>query len=311
MKVKCQASCTKCYHEKGRTQEFDSNDLIWFCSSCKQNLLCDIGIARGYDHRGKVMFSCNICGRPLIKEEVDKSIIAKKLVPGGRTETGYLYQKLMAKKGRKKKRWFGKSPKESVALTAFEQSQISEICDVKGLTVSLILEFVSDFKIKKFKSYLEIEEISELLTRLAQDDPAIIPFLYASLVKLDSDPRSFEFRFAAFCSSRIHGKSKIVISRQTSGEKCNFKMIETSGSETWIYCLEKDMDVHNIENLMNYMTAELKNSLRVKRIFLAAKTFSYLAKGLIQKYQSVFTDTKIFVWQPISGKNDFQNVSLK
>lgn len=77
MKVKCQASCSKCYHEKGRTQEFDSNDLIWFCTSCKQNLLCDIGIARGYDHAGKVMYSCNICGRPLIKEEVDKSIIAK------------------------------------------------------------------------------------------------------------------------------------------------------------------------------------------------------------------------------------------
>lgn len=311
MKVKCQASCSRCYHEKGRTQEFDSNDLIWFCTSCKQNLLCDIGIARGYDHKGKVVFSCNICGRPLIKEEVDKSIIAKKSVPGGRTETGDLYNELMAKKGKKKKRWYGKSPKESVALTAFEQSQISEICDVKGLTVSLILEFVSDFKIKKFKSYLEIEEIGELLPRLAKDDPGIIPFLYASLVKLDSYPRSFEFRFATFCSSRIHGKSKIVISRQTSGEQCNFKMIEVSGSETWIYCLEKDLDVHNIENLINYMTAELKNSIRVKRIFLAVKSFSYLAKGLIQKYKSVFTETKIFVWQPIPGKIDFQNVSLK
>ena len=78
-----------------------------------------------------------------------------------------------------------------------------------------------------------------------------------------------------------------------------FKMIELSGSETWIYCLEEDLDVHNIENLINYMTAELKNSIRAKRVFLAVKSFSYLANGLIQKYKSVFAETKIFVWQPI------------
>ncbi|MHA2245722.1 MAG: hypothetical protein ACXADY_12220 [Candidatus Hodarchaeales archaeon] len=323
MKVKCQASCRKCYHEKGRTQEFDSNDIIWFCNSCKQNFLCDIGLARGYDQKGKVVFSCSICGRPLVEEEVDKSIIAKKSVQGGRTEMGDLYNKLMAKKGKKKKRRFGKSPTE-ITLTAFERSQISEICDVKGLTVNLILEFVSDFKIKKSKSNLEIDE---LLYRLAQEDPAIIPFLYASLVKLDSDPRSFEFRFATFCSSRIHGKSKIVISRQTSDEQCNFKMIEPSGSETWIYCLEKDMDIDNLEKLAaRVFNVDFKEFPNLKRVFLAAKSFSYLAKGLLSKYQAILTgiDTPsnesskkllqsipLLLWQPIPGKTDFQNVSLK
>ena len=77
------------------------------------------------------------------------------------------------------------------------------------------------------------------------------------------------------------------------------------------------------------MTNIVKNSTNkteTQSLILAAKSFSYLAKGLISKYQAILTgiDTPsnesskemlqsipLLLWQPIPGKIDFQNVSLK
>ncbi|UCG04204.1 MAG: hypothetical protein JSW11_09505 [Candidatus Heimdallarchaeota archaeon] len=330
MKVKCQASCSKCYHEKGRTQEYDANDLIWFCTSCKKNFLCEIGVAQGMDHEGKVFYSCNICGKPLIKEEVDKSIITKRTIPGKRPETEDLYHSLMGskEKGKTKKRWWKKTGKPTTALSSYEQSQISELCDVEGLTIPLTLEFARDLKIQNLNNYHGNKKICDLLTRLAHEDPSFISFLFSSLIQLDSKPRAFELRFAVFCSSHISGKIEVTTSQHLSRDKvCDFKIIKPSGEETWVYCLEKDMDINNLEKLAKRVFDVNFNEFpNLKRVFLAAKSFSYLAKGLLSKYQTVLTgmDTPsiessqemwesvpLLLWQPIPGKIKFQNVSLE
>lgn len=274
------------------------------------------------------MYSCNICGRSLIEEEVDKSIIAKKSVPSKRKETDDLYNKLMGseKEGKTKKRLWRSPARKTTALTALELSQISELSDIEGLTVPIILEFIRDSKIKNLEDYNKSREMRELLLKLAQEDPAIIPFLYSSLVQLDPNPRAFELRFAVFYSSYIPKKSKIVIPHQSTIDKdCDLKIIESSGKETWIYYLEEDID--NLENLAKKVfTVDFKSYPNIKRIFLVAKSFSYLAKGLILKYQSVLTgiDTPLdegstemwrsiplLLWQSVPGKINFQNVSLK
>ena len=329
MNVKCQASCSKCYHEKGRAQEFDANDLIWFCTSCKKNFLCDIGIAQSYNNRGEIVYSCNICRNPLIQEEVDKSIIAKKSVLGDHLKIEDLYQKLMGSGKKKKttKRWWRRPIKQTTTITAYEQSQISELCDVDGLTVPIILELAHDFKIKNLENYYKTREISELLPKLAREDPKIIPFLYSSLLKLESNPRAFELRFAVFCTSHLSGKSKIKITQKSTLGNCDIKIVEASGEETWIYCVEEDMDIDNLENLAKRVfSVDFKDFPELKSIFLVAKSFSYLAKGLILKYQSVLTgiDTlannnstemwpsiPLMLWQPIPGKISFQKVSLQ
>lgn len=330
MKVKCQASCSKCYHEKGRTQEYDVNDLIWFCTSCKKNFLCEIGVAQGYNQGGKVMYSCNICGRPLIKEEVDKSIIKKSSVPGKRPETEDLYHSLMGSKEKrktKKRRW-RKAKKRTTALSSYEQSQISELCDIEGLSIPLILELSSNFNINNLHNYKDSKEIHDLLSRFAQENSTFMPFLYSSLIQLDSTPGAFKLRFAVFCSSQMTGKYEITaFNRSTKEEGFDFKIIKSSGSETWVYCLEEDMDIDNLEKLANRVfNVNFEEFPNLKRVFLAAKSFSYLAKGLISKYQTVLTgiDTPsnesskelwqsipLLLWQPIPGKIDFQNVSLK
>ncbi|MFX1283232.1 MAG: hypothetical protein ACFFB5_06235 [Promethearchaeota archaeon] len=329
MKVQCQALCTKCYHEKGRTQEFDVNDLIWFCISCKKVFLCDIGVAQSYNQRGNVAHSCNICKRPLIKEEVDKTIIAKKSVPGNHLKTENLYQRLMRaeKKRKTKKRLLRRSTKQTTTLSVYEQSQISELCDVDGLTVPLILEFALDFEIKKIKDYYKNKEISELLLQLAQEDPAIIPFFYSALLKLEPNPRAFELRFAVFCSSYLSENSKIKLPPQSTSRKYDIKIVEASGTETWIYCSEKDLDIDNLENLAERVfNIKFEDFPNLKRIFLVANSFSYLAKGLIMKYQSVLTgldsplsesstgkweSIPLTLWQPLPRKLLFQQVSLQ
>ncbi len=325
MKVKCQASCSKCYHEKGRIQEYDVNDLIWFCTSCKKNFLCEIGVAQGYNHEGKVMYSCNICGRPLIKEEVDKSIIKKSSVPGKRTKTEDIYHNLMGTKEKRKtkKRWWKKAGKGVTALSSYEQSQISELCDVKGLKIPLIIEFISSFDMNNPQDYQDSRDIRDLLSSLAQENPTIIPFLYSSLIELDSQLDAFKLRFAVFCSSQMSGKIK---ETSTMAEGCDFKIIDSSGNETWVYCIEEDIDIDNLEKLANRVfNVNFEEFPNLKRVFLTAKSFSYLAKGLLSKYQTVVTgiDTPsnesskelwqtipLVLWQPIPGNTNFQNASL-
>ena len=73
MKISCDAKCERCYHEKGRRQDLDENDLVFFCPSCKRIFLCEIGLGRV-----GLNYSCPYDNTIVIKEEVDKSIIQKK-----------------------------------------------------------------------------------------------------------------------------------------------------------------------------------------------------------------------------------------
>ncbi|MFX1514868.1 MAG: hypothetical protein ACFFC6_01030 [Promethearchaeota archaeon] len=324
MKVKCQASCTKCYHEQGRVHDYDANDLIWFCKSCKKNFLCDIGIAQSYGQGGKVIYSCNICGRPLIKEEVDKSIIEKRTVPG-ELQSEDLYHSLMEPKDKRKtkKRWWQKGDKITTALSSLEQSQISELCDIEGLTIPIVLESAKDFNIVQLSNYKEYKKLNELLFRLAHEEPSFIPFLFSSLIQLESKPRAFLLRFAVFCSSQMARKAKITIPHQSVPEQSyDLKIIDPTGKETWVFCLEDDMDIDNLEKLAKRLfTVNFEEYPNLTRVYLVANSFSYLAKGLLSKYQTVLTgiDTPnenllsipLLLWQPKPGKLDFQNVSLK
>ena len=329
MKVKCQASCTKCYHEKGRVQEYDVNDLIWFCTSCKKNFLCEIGVAQGYDQGGKVKYSCNICGRPLKKEEVDKSIIEKSSIPGIRSESEDLYHSLMGSKEKKKtkKKWWRKTDKREKTLSSLEQSQISELCDIKGLTIPIVLAFAQKFEIRNLSNFRNMKDIRNLLFRLALEDQKVIPFLFSSLIQLDPNPRAFLLRFTVFCSSHISGKTEIIINHQSmENENYDFKIIDPSGKETWVYCLEEDLDIDNLEKFAKRIfDVDFKEFPNLQRVYLAANSFSYITKGLLSKYQTVLTgiDTPspessqeiwqsipLLLWQPIPGKLEFQNVSL-
>ncbi|MFX1547144.1 MAG: hypothetical protein ACFFCU_13160 [Promethearchaeota archaeon] len=328
MKVKCQAYCSKCYHEKGRTQEYDPNDLIWFCSSCKKNFLCEIGVTQGFQV-GTTVYSCTICSRPLIKEEVDKSIITKKSVPSQQKKTRDLYQKLLVSENKfKTRKWWQKSNTQIIPLPRLEQSQISELCDIDGLTVPLLIEFAHEFHIKNFKAYDKIKTVQELLSRLAKEDQTITSTLYSALVQRDSIPFAFKLRFAVFCNSQFKEKRRIILPHNSIDyEGYDMKLVEPSMKETWIFCLKEDIDIDNLERLAKRVfNVDFKNFPKLKEIFLVAKSFSYLAKGLLAKYQSVFTgvDTPpdesttglwrsipLSLWQPKHCKNDFENVSLK
>ncbi|MFX0125380.1 MAG: hypothetical protein ACFFAE_17255 [Candidatus Hodarchaeota archaeon] len=276
------------------------------------------------------MYSCNICGRPLIKEEVDKSIIKRRSVPGKDTKTEDLYHSLMGSEGgiKTKKRWWQRAGKRVTSLSSYEQSQISELCDVEGLTIPLILEFSTGFKIDNLSHYQDRKEKRDLLFRLAHEDPIFLSFLFSSLIELDSIPGAFELRFAVFCSSQFPGRIKKATPRESTGDEgYDFRIIETTGNETWVYSLEENMDIDNLEKLANRaFNINFKEYPNLKRVFLAAKSFSYLTKGLISKYQTVLTgidspvnessketwqSIPLLLWQPMPGKIDFQNVSLE
>ena len=77
MKISCDAKCERCYHEKGRRQDLDVNDLVLFCPSCKRVYLCEIGLARI-----GTTYYCPFDNSAIVQEEVDKSIIQMKGIPG-------------------------------------------------------------------------------------------------------------------------------------------------------------------------------------------------------------------------------------
>jgi hypothetical protein len=231
-------------------------------------------------------------------------------------------------KRKTKKKWWRKADKGEKALSRMEQSQISELCDIKGLTIPIVLEFTQDFEIKNLSNFKTNRDIRNLLFRLAQEDQAFIPFLFSSLIKLDPNPRAFLLRFTVFCSSQISRKTKITMNHQSTKDKSyDFKITDPSGKETWVYCLEEDLDIDNLEKLAKRIfDVDFKEFPNLQRVYLAARSFSYLAKGLLSKYQTILTgiDTPspessqeiwqsipLLLWQPIPGKLEFQNVSLE
>ncbi|MHA2293911.1 MAG: hypothetical protein ACXACK_17270 [Candidatus Hodarchaeales archaeon] len=323
--MSCEARCSKCYFKGGRRQDFDENDLIWYCSQCKKVYFCDIGLTRSYDHQNKLKYSCPHCGSLLINEEVDKIIIDKKMVPKKSTESHEVYHQLMSSSSEKtkKEKFWRRSSSQGRSINAFEHSQISELNDVKGLTLPLIFEFTKRFKIKNFNSLIKIKSKRELLSKLAEKNEKIIPFLYSALFGTEPTHLAFELRFGVFISSKVSGESKILLS---TDDKCDLTLVEPSGDETLIYCVEENLDLDNLELIARKaFSGDFKKSPKMKRIFLVAKSFSYIAIRMIKKYQSVLTGIEvapedksnqllyslpIILWQPTPNNNIFEKISF-
>ncbi|MFX0152453.1 MAG: hypothetical protein ACFFAJ_16820, partial [Candidatus Hodarchaeota archaeon] len=287
MKMKCEATCATCYFPGGRRQEFGENDLLWFCNSCRKFFFCDVGLGRS--SRG---YSCPFCTGSLVKEEVDKGLIAKGLTPIGQSssETHEMYHKVMGSSKTKKGFW-RRNKKEKKSLTAYEHSQISELGDIEGLTIPLILELARTFKIDNLKNFQKIQSKKDLLSQLAEKHDKIIPFLYSTLFQFESGPNEIQLRFAVFCPNIISNLNRIVLAESSqSKRKYDLSIIDSNDKETWVYCLDEVIDLNNLETLVNKaLTIDFKKFPNVLRVFLVARTFSFLARGMIKKYQTILT----------------------
>ncbi len=318
MKVSCQATCQKCYHELGRRQDLDVNDLVWHCPSCNRIYLCDIGLA----HLG-TSFSCPFDNTVVIKEEVDKSMIKKEGIPGANDQkTEDLYHKFLTQDKKSKH-----SKGSSKLLSTFLRSKISELNDIDQLTIPFLLQLVNipAFKIKSPDKLIKIKTRKELLEALGIQNEGIINFLYAALFNFERIPYALETRLAVFIPFILSNISRIEI-YETGSSKHNLHLINTTGDETLVYCMDDDLDIKDIEKLANNVfSIDFKKYPKVKRVFLVANSFSYMAKVLIKKYESaltamnekpskesstLFKSIPISIWQPNPRKLEFQNVSL-
>lgn len=322
MKVSCQATCQKCYHELGRRQDLDVNDLVWRCTSCNRIYLCDIGLARL-----ATSFSCPYDHTVVIKEEVDKSMIKKEGIPGANDQrTEDLYHKLITQDKKSKKKAIKHSKKSSKVLSTILRSKISELNDIDQLNIPLLIEItkLQKFNIKNTEKLKKCKLKKEFLELLGSENGEIIDFLYSALFKLERIPYALEIRFAVFIPFILSNISRIEI-YETGSSKHNLHLINTIGDETLVYCMDEDLDLKDIEKLANdVFSIDFKKYHKVKSVFLVANSFSYMAKGLIKKYESALTamnekpskkSTKLFksipisMWQPIPRKLEFQNVS--
>lgn len=320
MKLKCEASCATCYFTGGRRQDFDENDLIYFCQSCKRFYFCDIGLARG-----GADYLCPVCNVKLRKEEVDKIIIAKGLIPRGTTskDPHDMYHKVMGSTKKMKKK-HKKKQKQAGSLTAYELSQISELIDIEGLTIPLILELAqTNFGIESSKKLKKIKTKRELLTVLTEIDFTILPFLYSSLFQFNSNIEALKLRFAVFCITFPDFKDISLRSRSSSKGNYDIKLIDSSGKNSWVYFTDRDLDLKSLEVLANRaFSMDFRKFPNLVRILIVAPSISYMAKGMINKFQSIFTgmdDTSteinwrsipVHLFEEVPRKIEFRKISL-
>ncbi len=324
MKIACEAKCEKCYHEKGRRQDLDENDLVYFCSSCKRIYLCEIGLARIGDD-----FYCPHDSNIIIQEEVDRTIIKKKGMPGKRkssTTSEELYHKLVgSSKDRNTKLDESQSVKgKKSTITAYHHSKISELNDIEGLSPNLLLEVAKLFNNKNIKQYQNINSRREFLSRLAQDNEKIIDFLYSTLFLLEDLPNALKIRFSVFASTIF--KEEFFITLENPSLGCDIVFTDKRGYETWVYIADEALDLHNIEDITKRATqVDFKDFPLVRNICFISKKFSYVAKGMIKKHHSAFTGIEeitldgiadvtrsvpLTIWESNPRDLNFKNVSL-
>ena len=312
MKIACAAKCEKCYHEKGRRQDLDENDLVFFCTSCKRVYLCEIGLARiGHD------YYCPFDNTVVVHEEVDKSIIKKKGILGkSASSSEEMYHKLVGSTKRKDKK---------SSLTAYHHSKISELNDIEGLSSKLLLEIAKLFNASNIRDYAKIKSRKEFLSRLGNDNEKIIDFLYSTLFLLEDLPNALKIRFLIFAQSILPEDHTIELDNPSQG--CDIVFTDKNGYETWVYVADEALDLHNIEDITRSATqVDFKDYPLVRNIYFVSKKFSYVAKGMIKKYQSAFTGIEeiktdgsvdvtrsipLTIWESNPRKISFRNVSLE
>ncbi|MFX0086951.1 MAG: hypothetical protein ACFFAU_14935 [Candidatus Hodarchaeota archaeon] len=320
MKVSCQATCQKCYQELSRRQDLDANDFVWYCSSCNRIYLCEIGLARLGSS-----YSCPYDHTIVVREEVDKSMIKKEGIPGSNDQSREeLYHKLRGRENDSKI----KGIKDSKKLSAYHRYKISELSDIETLTISLLLEIIKipEYQIKNAKKINKTNVNTEFLEIIGEKNGKIIDFLYSALFKFENIPYALEIRFAVCIPFILSNISRIEFYKSRSS-KFNLHLYNKMGEETLVYCTNDDMDIKDVEKLAkDVFTIDFKKYTKVKRVFLVANSFSYMARCLLKKYESALTaingapdnmSTALFksipisLWQPILGKLEFRNVSLK
>jgi hypothetical protein len=283
LKISCDATCEKCYHEKGRRQDLKENDLILFCTSCKRVYLCDIGLARLGNE-----FQCPFDNTVIIEEEVDKSIIQMKGIPGeDQSFSEEIHHRLVGDKKLKKKRGiFSRSSSKTGTLTAYHRSKISELNDIKGLTKELILETAKYMKIPNINELKKIETKKGLLDLFGRENVTVIDFLYSILHTYEESIPATKIRFGVFIPSIIEKVKSI--SFTNNGELCDMIIRDVNEDEYWVFCSDKYIDLKDIEGLTEKASKiDYLNYPSIKNIFFVAKKFSYVAKEMIKKYQSV------------------------
>jgi hypothetical protein len=322
MKISCEAKCERCYHEKGRRQDLDENDLVFFCPSCKRIFLCEIGLAKVGNN-----YSCPFDNTLVVREEVDKSIIQKKGIPGRKTKSTSseeMYHSLIGdKEEKKKKKRFWQRSGSSKNLTAYHHSKISELNDIDHLTVDLLLEITKGENIKNAKDFGKMKKKLDFLDRLGREEEAVIDHLYAALLKFEDVPKALELRFAVFIATVITNVSQILMTSHDN--PCDITVVDSQGLETWVFFTNERIDLHNLKEFTNRaLEIEFKNYPKVRDIYFVANKFSYVASGMMKKFQGAFTGIEtiepdgtlnvsrsipLSVWQPVRRKIAFKNVT--
>ncbi len=321
MKISCDAKCERCYHEKGRRQDLDVNDLVLFCPSCKRVYLCEVGLARIGTN-----YYCPFDNAVVVKEEVDKSIIQMKGIPGeNQAASEEMYHKLVGGRDEKAKNSrFSVRGSSSKTLSAYHHSKVSELNDIQNLDHNLILEVAKDHNITKLNKYQNIKSKKDLLDQLGKKDSKIIDYLYSALIKFEEVPKALEIRFAVYAPSVIPNIKSITIADPSL--KSDIRIINSQGKEIWVFCSDHIIDLPDIDKFIekakeiNYVDHPL-----VTHIYFISKKFSYVAKGMLAKYQSAFTGIEqtlddgtvditlsipLSLWEPQSRKIAFTNVSF-
>lgn len=312
MKMSCEATCAKCYLAGGRRQEFpDPNAKVWFCQNCRKVFFCEIGLGRGFDYSGNTVYSCPHCSTSLGKEEIDKILIAKGGAPAKSTESQDVYQKTM------KGRWSESSSSDVSVTTA---AKISELSDFKGLTIPLLKNIAQNHKIQnKTLDKLEKRATSsrDFLTGLGGQSPELIAFLFSVLKRQESLSHSLQTRFAVFCAEDMAQKFHAIEIAPFSGNPTyNLRLIDSDSKEIWVYTLDENVDVDNLESyVQRVLQTDFLDYPFVREIFLVARSFSFMAKGMLKKYQSAISGAHdhhqtfslpIVLWQPIPNRFGFQ-----
>ncbi|MFW9855276.1 MAG: hypothetical protein ACFFFG_09445 [Candidatus Thorarchaeota archaeon] len=312
MKMSCEATCAKCYLPGGRRQEFpDPNAHVWFCPSCRKGFFCEIGLG----HTGETIYSCPHCSASVEKEEIDKILIAKGMAPVKTTESHDVYQKTM------KSQWVGmESSDVSVTISA----QVSELSDFKGLTVPLLKNFAQNFQIAtETLEKLEKRAMSprDFLSGLGGQSPELISFLFSALKRQESLPHALQLRFAVFCAEDIDQKFNVIeIAPFLGSHSYDLRLIASQEEETWVYALDEDVDVDNLEPFVDrVLQTDFLDHPFVRQIYLVAQSFSFMAKGMLRKHQSAISGAighkqtfslPIILWKPIPHKYGFKSVPM-
>jgi hypothetical protein len=283
LKISCDATCERCYHEKGRRQDLNENDLILFCTSCKRVYLCDIGLARLGNN-----FHCPFDNTVIIQEEVDKSIIQMKGLPGeDQSFSEEIHHRLVGDKKLKEKRGvFSRSSSKTRTLTAYHRSKISELSDIKNLTQDLLLEIAKYMDVQNITELKEVKSKKDLLDHFGRENVTLIDSLYSILHDFEESIIASKIRFAIFIPSIIQNYKSISLSNDR--QYFDIKIKDSNDNEYWVFCSDKYVDLKDIENLTERATKiDFLNYPSINSIFFVAKKFSYVAKEMIKKYQSV------------------------